>query len=100
MYPPRSPSWRGTAISSSRWVPVTSRRPALPWRGSSRRDVADRPRTADASVRLAHRRRQQLRRRILRVAIALVVAAVIAGGVWVVFFSQAFAATTVSVTGT
>ncbi|HEY5515944.1 MAG TPA: hypothetical protein VIK12_07040, partial [Pengzhenrongella sp.] len=62
--------------------------------------MADRPRTADASVRLAHRRRQQLRRRILRVAIALVVAAVIAGGVWVVFFSQAFAATTVSVTGT
>ena len=62
--------------------------------------MADRPRTADASVRLAHRRRQQLRRRILRVAVALVAVAVVAGGVWVIFFSQAFAATTVSVTGT
>lgn len=62
--------------------------------------MADRPRTADASVRLAHRRRQQLRRRILRVAVALAAVAVVAGGVWVVFFSQAFAATTVSVTGT
>lgn len=62
--------------------------------------MADRPRTADASVRLAHRRRRQLRRRILRVAVALVAVAVVAGGVWVVFFSQAFAATTVSVTGT
>jgi len=42
---------------------------------------------------------QQLRRRILRVAVALVAVAVVAGGVWVVFFSQAFAAATVSVTG-
>jgi cell division protein FtsQ len=62
--------------------------------------VADRPRTADASVRLAHRRRQQLRRRVLRVAIVLMAIAVVAGGVWVVYFSRAFAATTVSVTGT
>ena len=61
--------------------------------------MADRPRTVDASVRLAKKRRQRLRRRILIVSAALGVVAVVAGVLWVVFFSQAFAATTVSVTG-
>lgn len=62
--------------------------------------MADRPRTVDASVRLATKRRQRLRRRILVVTAAVAVLAVIAGVVWLVFFSPAFAATTVSVTGT
>ena len=61
--------------------------------------MADRPRTIDASVRLANKRRQRLRRRILIVSAALGVVAVVTGVLWVVFFSQAFAATTVSVTG-
>jgi cell division protein FtsQ len=62
--------------------------------------VADRPRTVDASVRLATKRRQRLRRRILIVSAAFAVVAVIVAALWVVFFSAAFAATTVSVTGT
>jgi cell division protein FtsQ len=62
--------------------------------------VADRPRTIDASVRLAARRRQRLRRRILVVAGVVVSLALVAGVLWVVFVSSAFAVTTVSVTGT
>lgn len=62
--------------------------------------MADRPRTVDASVRLAAKRRQRLRRRILQVGAAVVVLAVVAGAVWLVYFSSAFAATTVSVSGT
>ena len=62
--------------------------------------MADRPRTVDASVRLAAKRRQRLRRRILQVGTAVVVLAVVASVVWVVYFSSAFAATTVSVSGT
>jgi cell division protein FtsQ len=62
--------------------------------------VAERTRPADASVRLAQRRRQTLRRRLRRAFVAVLVVAVLAGGVWVVVFSQALAVTTVSVTGT
>jgi cell division protein FtsQ len=62
--------------------------------------VADRPRTVDASVRLAARRRERLRRKILIVCGAVVAVSVLAGVLWVVFYSSAFAATTVSVTGT
>jgi cell division protein FtsQ len=62
--------------------------------------VADRPRTVDASVRLAAKRRQRLRRRILVVASAVVVLAIAAGVTWTVLFSSAFAASTVLVSGT
>ncbi len=62
--------------------------------------MADRPRTVDASVRLAAKRRERLRHRILVVSAAIVVMAAIAGAVWAVFFSPTFAVTTVSVTGT
>lgn len=61
--------------------------------------MADR-RPADASVRLAQKRRQRLRRRALRAVVAFAVVAVVAASVWVVGFSQALAATTVTVTGT
>lgn len=57
-------------------------------------------RPADASVRLAQKRRQRLRRRVLRATVAFAVVAVVAATVWVVGFSQALAATTVTVTGT
>jgi cell division protein FtsQ len=62
--------------------------------------VADRVRTVDASVRLATKRRQRLRRRILAVTASVAVVALVAGVLWLVYFSSAFAATTVSVTGT
>ncbi len=62
--------------------------------------MAERTRPADASVRLAQRRRQRLRRRLRRGLVAVLVVAVLAGGVWVVGFSQALAVTTVAVTGT
>jgi cell division protein FtsQ len=62
--------------------------------------MADRARTVDASVRLANKRRQRLRRRILMVSAAIGAVAVVAGGVWVVYFSPVFAATTVSISGT
>jgi len=62
--------------------------------------MADRPRTVDASVRLAAKRRQRLRRRILLASAVIGALAVVAGAVWVVFYSSVFAATTVSVTGT
>ncbi len=62
--------------------------------------MADRPRTVDASVRLAARRRQRRRRRILQVGSVLVVLAVAVAALWTVYFSSSFAATTVSVTGT
>ena len=62
--------------------------------------MADRPRTVDASVRLAKKRRQRLRRRILVVASVVVVLALVGGVAWTVLFSSAFAATTVSVSGT
>ncbi len=62
--------------------------------------MADRPRTVDASVRLAARRRQRRRRRILQVGSVLAVLAVAAAALWTVYFSSTFAATTVSVTGT
>jgi cell division protein FtsQ len=61
--------------------------------------VAERARPADASVRLAQRRRQRLLLRLRRVLVAVLVVAALAGGVWVVGFSQAFAVTKVSVTG-
>lgn len=62
--------------------------------------MADRPRTVPASVRLANKRKQRLRRRILVVTAVLGVLAVVAGVLWTVLVSSAFAATTVSVTGT
>lgn len=62
--------------------------------------MAERTRPADASVRLAQRRRQALRRRLRRALVAVLVVAALAGGVWLVGFSQALAVTKVSVTGT
>lgn len=60
--------------------------------------MADR-RPADASVRLAQKRRQRRRRHAARAVAAFLVVAIVAGLVWVVGFSQAFAASTVTVTG-
>jgi len=62
--------------------------------------VAERTRPADASVRLAQRRRQAVRKRLRRAFVAALVLVVVAGGAWVVGFSQALAVTAVSVTGT
>ena len=62
--------------------------------------MAERTRPADASVRLAQRRRQALRKRLRRAFVAALVLVVVAGGVWVVGFSAALAVTAVSVTGT
>lgn len=62
--------------------------------------MADRTRPADASVRLAQRRRLRTRRRVQRALVAFVVVAVLAGGAWVVGFSKALAVSSVSVTGT
>ncbi len=62
--------------------------------------MAERMRPADASVRLAQRRRERLRRRLRRALVAFLAVAVLAGGTWVVAFSQALAVTTISVTGT
>lgn len=62
--------------------------------------MAERTRPADASVRLAQRRRQAVRKRLRRAFVAALVLVVVAGGAWVVGFSQALAVTAVSVTGT
>ncbi len=62
--------------------------------------MAERTRPADASVRLAQRRRQAVRKRLRRAFVAALVLVVVAGGVWVVGFSAALAVTAVSVTGT
>ena len=62
--------------------------------------MADRPRTVDASVRLAARRRERLRRRALRLTAAIGVLVLLAVAGWVVLVSPVFAVTTVTVTGT
>jgi cell division protein FtsQ len=62
--------------------------------------VADRARTVDASVRLAARRRERLRRRIVRVAALVGVLVLVTLAGWLVFLSPVFGVTTVAVTGT
>ncbi len=62
--------------------------------------MPDRPRTVDASVRLAARRRERLRRRILRLAAVVGVLVLVSVAAWVVLLSPVFAVTTVAVTGT
>ncbi|MHB1009369.1 MAG: cell division protein FtsQ/DivIB [Propionibacteriaceae bacterium] len=62
--------------------------------------MADRPRTVDASVRLAARRRERLRRRALRLTAVIGVLVLLGAAGWVVYLSPVFAVTTVTVTGT
>ncbi|HET7724027.1 MAG TPA: FtsQ-type POTRA domain-containing protein [Propionibacteriaceae bacterium] len=62
--------------------------------------MAERARTVDASVRLAARRRERLRRRVLRLGAVIGVLVVLVAAAWLVYLSPVFAVTTVTVTGT